>query len=143
MRNGHQLSIPPPTAMKDPNSEPDVQPLDPLDILRCVQDAMNLSNLSWLLYDETRGTQWFADLERHYADKPAQASADSEPIDDKPRSTKRPPRAASVKRIETTDFDDRRTQVRRQSGVGLALTYFPYDIRQGVGRRVTDGPSAG
>ncbi len=123
--------------MKDPNSEPEVQPLDLLDILRCVQDAMNLSNLSWLLYDEKRGTQWFADLEHHYADKPAQASADSEPIDDKPRSTKRPPRAASVKR--TTDFDDRRTQVRRQSSVGLPLNYFRYDIREGVGRRATDG----
>ncbi len=135
--------------MQDPNSKPDIQPLDPSDVLRCVQDAMNLSNLSWLLYDEKRRTQWFADLERHNADEPAQASADSEPaspseMDDtnKPLSTKRPPRAASVKRIETVDFDDRRTQVRRQSGVGLALTYFPYDIRQGLGRRVTDGSSA-
>ena len=132
--------------MQDPNSKPDIQPLDPFDVFRCVQDAMNLSNLSWLLYDEKRRTQWFADLERQHADEPAQATADSKPASpsdiydiNKPPSTKRPPRAASAKRIETTDFDDRRTQVRRQSDVGLALTYFPYDIRQGVGRRVTDG----
>ena len=134
--------------MQDPNSKPDIQPLDPFDILRCVQDAMNLSNLSWLLYDEKRRTQWFADLARHNADEPDQASADSEPaspseMDDtnKRPSTKRPPRAASVKRIETAGFDDRRTQVRRQSNVGLPLNYG-YDIRQGVGRRVTDGQSA-
>ncbi|MCZ6659117.1 MAG: hypothetical protein O7C67_17660 [Gammaproteobacteria bacterium] len=108
-------------------------------MLRCVQDAMNLSNLSWLLYDEKRGMQWFADLERHDPHEPAQASAESKPIDDMPRSMKRPPLAASVKRIETADFDDRRTQVRRQSSIGLPLDYFRHDIRQGVGRRVTDG----
>ena len=132
--------------MKDPNSERDVQPLGFLDILRSVKDAMNLTNLSWLLYDEKRRTQWFEDLERHSAEEPAQASADSEyaapsDMDDtnKPSSTKHPPRAAPVKRTETTDFNDRRTEVRRQSDVGLPLKYLSRDIRKGVGRRVNDG----
>jgi hypothetical protein len=132
--------------MKDPNSERDVQPLGLLDILRSVKDAMNLTNLSWLLYDEKRRTQWFEDLKRHSAEEPAQASADSESavpsdLDDtnKPSSTKHPPRAAPVKRIETTDFNDRRTQIRRQPDVGLPLKYLSHDIRKGVGRRVNDG----
>ncbi len=131
---------------KNPNPEREVESLGLFDILRSVQDAMNLTNLSWLLYDEKRRTQWFEDLERNSADEPGQASTDSEPaapsdMDDtnKLPSTRHPPRAAPVKRIETTDFDDRRTQVRRQSDVGLPLKYFSYDIRQGVGRRVTDG----
>ena len=70
--------------MKDLNSEPDVQPLDLFDILRCAQDAMNLSNLWWLLYNEKRATQWFADLERNYANEPAQASADHAALGEEP-----------------------------------------------------------
>lgn len=92
--------------MKDSISDRDVQPLDPADILLCVRDAMNLSNLRWLLNDEKRRAQWFADLERQ-SDEAAQASAASEAAapsdkDDLP-STKRPPRAASIESIQTTD----------------------------------------
>ena len=91
--------------MKDSISDRDVQPLDPADILLCVRDAMNLSNLQWLLNDEKRRAQWFADLERQ-SDEAAQASADSAVAapadkDDMP-STKRPPRVASVE-SQTTD----------------------------------------
>ena len=95
--------------MKDSISDRDIQPLDPADILLCVRDAMNLSNLNWLLNDEKRRAQWFADLE-HQSDEAAQASADSEaaaPVDKddlkKPPSTKRPPRVASVESIQTID----------------------------------------
>ena len=95
--------------MKDSISDRDVQPLDPADILLCVRDAMNLSNLRWLLNDEKRRAQWFADLERQ-SDEAAQASADSEAAtpsdkDDMKKTppTNRPPRAASVERNQTTD----------------------------------------
>ncbi len=92
--------------MKDSISDRGVQPLDPAEILLCVRDAMNLGNLRWLLNDEKRRAQWFADLERQ-SDEAAQASADSEAAapsdkDDMP-STKRPPRVAPVERNQTTD----------------------------------------
>ena len=36
-------------------------------------------------------------------------------------------------------FDDRRTSVRRDSDDGLPIKDHPNSVRQGVGRRVTDG----
>ncbi len=110
----------PPTAMKDSNSRRNVEPLDLFDIWRCVSDAMNLSDLRWLLYDEKRGAQWLADLERHDASACAQPVADADPesanpepappdMDDmkKSPSTKRPPRAGPVKRAAPTSSVER------------------------------------
>lgn len=36
-------------------------------------------------------------------------------------------------------FDDRRTEARRESDVGLPMKDHPNDARRGFGRRVTDG----
>ena len=36
-------------------------------------------------------------------------------------------------------FDDRRTDARRESDVGMPMKDHPQDVRNGVGRRVTDG----
>jgi len=36
-------------------------------------------------------------------------------------------------------YDDRRTEARRESDVGLPMKVHPNDARSGVGRRVTDG----
>ncbi len=36
-------------------------------------------------------------------------------------------------------FDDRRTEARRESDVGLPVKDYPNDARSGFGRRVTDG----
>ena len=36
-------------------------------------------------------------------------------------------------------YDDRRTEARRESDVGLPMKDHPNDARTGVGRRVTDG----
>ncbi len=101
---------------KNPNPERDVEPLGLFDILRSVRDAMNLRNLRWLLYDEKRRTQWFADLERQHVEEFAQPPADSELESAKPEldspsqmdpginlpPTKCPPRAASDKRADTS-----------------------------------------
>ena len=89
--------------MNNPNSERDVQPLDLLDVLRSVQDAMNLSNLRWLLYDENRRSQWFVDLGRGRSpsrlggavDPEVTSPPDMDDIDRLP-STKRPARAVSA-----------------------------------------------
>ncbi len=90
--------------MNNPNSERDVQPLDLLDVLRSVQDAMNLSNLRWLLYDENRLSQWFVDLGRDRNPSRLGGAVDPEvasppDMDDISRlqSTKRPARAVSAK----------------------------------------------
>ena len=42
-------------------------------------------------------------------------------------------------RCKYEHFEDRRTQPRRDSDVGLPAKDHPDDLRQGVGRRVTDG----
>lgn len=42
-------------------------------------------------------------------------------------------------RCKYQHFDDRRTEPRRESDVGLPVKDHPNDARDGVGRRVTDG----
>ncbi len=42
-------------------------------------------------------------------------------------------------RCKYQHYDDRRTEARRESDVGLPIKDHPNDARNGVGRRVTDG----
>jgi len=42
-------------------------------------------------------------------------------------------------RCKYQHYDDRRTEARRESDVGLPMKDHPDDARTGVGRRVTDG----
>ena len=42
-------------------------------------------------------------------------------------------------RCKYQHYDDRRTEPRRESDVGLPMKDHPNDARDGVGRRVTDG----
>ena len=42
-------------------------------------------------------------------------------------------------RCKYQHYDDRRTEARRESDIGLPMKDHPNDARQGVGRRVTDG----
>ncbi len=42
-------------------------------------------------------------------------------------------------RCKDRHYDDRRTEARRESDVGLPMKDHPNDARSGVGRRVTDG----
>ena len=42
-------------------------------------------------------------------------------------------------RCKYQHYDDRRTEARRESDVGLPMKDHPNDARNGVGRRVTDG----
>jgi len=42
-------------------------------------------------------------------------------------------------RCKYQHYDDRRTEARRESDVGLPMKNHPGDARNGVGRRVTDG----
>jgi hypothetical protein len=42
-------------------------------------------------------------------------------------------------RCKYRHYDDRRTEARRESDVGLPMKDHPDDARDGVGRRVTDG----
>jgi len=42
-------------------------------------------------------------------------------------------------RCKYQHFDDRRTEARRESDVGLPVKHYPNDVRNGFGRRVTDG----
>ncbi len=42
-------------------------------------------------------------------------------------------------RCKYQHYDDRRTEARRESDVGLPMKDHPEDARDGVGRRVTDG----
>jgi hypothetical protein len=42
-------------------------------------------------------------------------------------------------RCKYQHYDDRRTEARRESDVGLPMKDHPNDARDGVGRRVTDG----
>ena len=42
-------------------------------------------------------------------------------------------------RCKYQHYDDRRTEARRESDVGLPMKDHPNDARTGVGRRVTDG----
>jgi hypothetical protein len=42
-------------------------------------------------------------------------------------------------RCKYQHYDDRRTEARRESDIGLPMKDHPNDARTGVGRRVTDG----
>ena len=42
-------------------------------------------------------------------------------------------------RCKYQHYDDRRTEARRESDVGMPMKDHPNDARSGVGRRVTDG----
>lgn len=41
-------------------------------------------------------------------------------------------------RCKYQHFDDRRTDARRESDIGLPVKHYPNDVRDGAGRRVTD-----